>query len=163
MVADLSYGFSLPATPKTVFEMLTNPDFLTRKIELAQSGEYNTSGSAPELRIEVTRTVTADLPSMVRKFVGEKLIVKETQNWKQLGADLYQADFGLKIPNAPVDIAGLISLSGSNQTDVSITAKVKVNVPIFGASAEPHVVETIKKVLLDEQNLCRDWVTTKNN
>ena len=163
MVADLSYGFTLSATPKSVFEMLTNPNFLTRKIELAQSGEYNTSGSAPDLKIEVTRTVTADLPNMVRKFVGEKLVVKETQNWTQLSADLYQAEFSLKIPNAPVDISGQISVSGGTQTDVSITAKVKVNVPIFGASAEPHVVETIKKVLYDEQNLCRDWITAKNN
>ena len=163
MVADLSYGFTLSATPKSVFEMLTNPNFLTRKIELAQSGEYNTSGSAPDLKIEVTRTVTADLPNMVRKFVGEKLVVKETQNWAQLSADLYQADFGLKIPNAPVDILGQITVSGTNQSDVSITAKVKVNVPIFGASAEPHVVDTIKKVLLDEQSLCREWITANNN
>lgn len=163
MVADLSYGFSLPATPKTVFEMLTNSDFLDKKIQLAQSGEYHTLGTTPEIRIEVTRTVTADLPNIVKKFVGERLVVNEIQNWKQITTDVYQADFSLKIPNAPVDISGQISVTGTNEADVSITAKVKVNVPIFGASAEPHVVETIKKVLLDEQNLCQDWISTKNN
>jgi len=158
MAADLSYVFSLPANPKSVFEMLTNPEFLNKKIALAQSGTFKLSGDHPNLQIEVTRKVNADLPAMVRKFVGENLVVQETQIWHQPSSNTYQATFSLKIPNAPVDISGQINVNGSTQTQVSISAKVKVNLPIFGAAAEPNVVETIKKVLADEAKLCARWI-----
>lgn len=160
MAAELKYGFVLSATAKTVFEMLVNPDFLTKKIELAQSGNFEITGQSPELTIDVTRTVNADLPAMVRKFVGENLVVQEIQNWKELSAKNYQADFVLKIPNAPVEIKGKIELIELVKTQVEITATVKVNLPIFGATAEPHVVETIKKVLADEEKLCKLWLQT---
>jgi hypothetical protein len=33
-----------------------------------------------------------------------------------------------------------------------------VNIPIFGAAAEPNVVNEITKVLADEESLCRSWI-----
>jgi hypothetical protein len=42
---------------------------------------------------------------------------------------------------------------------VKILGKVKVNVPIFGAAAEPQVVSQISKVLADEEELCRNWIS----
>jgi hypothetical protein len=158
MPADLRSEFSLPGDPSKVFGMLTNPEFLAAKVALAQSGNYSISGTSPDLTIQVQRTVAADLPPMVRKFVGENLVVKETQTWSKSGDDLYVAQFSLAIPGAPVEITGQIKLSGQVQTQVEITGKVKVNVPIFGAAAEPQVVAQINKVLADEQALCQDWI-----
>ncbi len=159
MAADLSFVFKLPASAKTTFEMLTNPNFLNEKIALAQSGHYSISGNYPNLVVEVTRTVVADLPDLVRKFVGENLVVQEIQNWKEISTNNYIAEFKLKIPNAPVDISGQIKLIENQDTEVSIIGKVKVNLPIFGGAAEPKVVDTINRVLSDEAQLCKGWIT----
>lgn len=159
MPAELNFDFELPASAKATFEMLTHPDFLTEKIALAQSGKYSISGDNPNLVVDITRTVTADLPDLVRKFVGENLVVQEIQNWKEVSTNNYLADFKLKISNAPVDISGQINLQETQNTKVSITGKVKVNIPLFGATAEPKVVETIMRVLGDEAKLCKDWIT----
>lgn len=159
MSADLRSEFSLPGDPTKVFAVLTNPDFLAAKVALAQSGQYSITGISPDLTVQVERTVAADLPPMVRKFVGENLVVKEIQTWSKSSDHQYVAQFSLAIPGAPVEISGQIKISGDQQTQIEITGKVKVNVPIFGAAAEPQVVGQINKVLADEQALCQDWIT----
>ena len=70
----------------------------------------------------------------------------------------YVAEVQLKINNAPVEILGTISLNGQQSTQVIIKLKVKVNLPIFGALAEPQVVEKLKSVLRDEELLCSKWI-----
>ena len=161
MPADLRSEFSLPGDPIEVFGMLTNPDFLTEKVALAKSGHYSIEGTSPELTIQVQRIVEAQLPPMVQKFVGENLVVEETQNWSKKDDHHFVAKFSLEIPGAPVVITGAISLSGQSVTQVEITGKVKVNVPIFGAAAEPQVVAQINKVLADEEKLCQQWISKK--
>jgi hypothetical protein len=159
MPAQLNTEFTLPRDPTKVFEMLTRLDFLAAKIGLAQSGEFSVTGSGFDLTVNVNRTVAADLPDLVRKFVGQNLVVQETQIWRKSNDNLYRADFKLTIPNAPVDISGQIELAGIEKTIVKISGKVKVNVPIFGAAAEPQVVSQISKVLADEEELCRNWIS----
>ena len=159
MAASLSTEFTLLSDPKSVFAMLVNPEFLAEKVALAQSGKYSISGSYPDLTLNIVRNVESDLPAMVRKFIGETLVVEETQSWQKISDEEYLAKFELAIPNAPVQISGQISVTGKQETKVKITAQVKVSVPIFGAAAEPHVVTEIKKVLADEEMLCRSWIS----
>lgn len=160
MTADLNHHFSLAVTPIGAFEMLTNPDFLEEKVKLANSGDFEITGTSPNPKIQINRQVNADLPQMVRKFVGDNLIVQEFQNWQQISKNHFLAKFELRIPNAPVQISGEIDLAGAESTLVRLTGHVKVNVPIFGAAAEPHVVDTIKKVLVDEEALCQRWINS---
>ena len=159
MAATLNYQFLVAAPPQTTFEMLVNPEFLQEKIGLADSGHFEVSGTFPELRLFISRKVDTDLPQMVRKFVGENLVVDEVQNWHKTAQNSYHAQLALKIASAPVQISGEITLAGSEITTVTIQAQIKVNVPIFGAAAEPHVVDTIKKVLADEEALCKNWIS----
>jgi carbon monoxide dehydrogenase subunit G len=158
MSASIKSEFTLPANPKSVFEMLIDPDFLAAKVKLAKSGDFTLSGTSPNLQILVNRTVEADFPPIVKKFVGENLVVNETQSWKKDSENHYSATFNLEIPNAPVEITGEIKVFGKSEATVSITGQVKVNIPIFGAAAEPNVVNEITKVLADEESLCRSWI-----
>lgn len=161
MATALKKEFELSSSPMATFYMLTNPEFLARKVGLATTGTFDISGTSPDLIVQVSRNVAAELPPIVSKFVGEKLIVDEIQTWHQLTQEHLYADFNLKIANAPVDINGKIKLTGSQSTNVSISVNIKVNVPIFGAAAEPHVVNEINKVLADEELLCRNWIASK--
>ncbi len=131
--------------------MLVDPEFLAAKVNLAKSGDFEVIGIAPNFLVKVNRTVEADFPPIVKKFVGENLVVKETQKWQQNSESHYSASFDLEIPNAPVEILGEIAVFGKHETTVLITGQVKVNVPIFGAAAEPNVVNEINKVLADEE------------
>ncbi|MEY4312287.1 MAG: hypothetical protein RLZZ571_1057 [Actinomycetota bacterium] len=158
MSADLTYEILLPAAPEKVFAILTSSDYLSEKVLHSIKGTFEKSGNSPEFRIQITRTIDGELPEMVRKFVGDELTVVEFQNWSEISRENFLAQFELKVNNAPVEIKGTISLSGTQSTQVSIKAKVKVNVPIFGAMAEPQVVLKLKSVLLDEENLCRQWI-----
>ena len=158
MSADLIYEFLLPATPEKVFAMLTGNDYLSDKVSKAINGNFEKSGNSPNCQIQITRTIEGELPDMVRKFVGDELTVIESQNWSELSTENFLANFELKINNAPVEIKGTISLTGGQLTQVSIKANVKVNVPIFGAMAEPQVVQKIKSVLQDEEKLCNQWI-----
>ena len=69
MPAQLKTEFTLPSDPTNVFEMLTSLDFLAAKIGLAQSGDFSVTGSGFDLTVNVNRTVAADLPDLVRKFL----------------------------------------------------------------------------------------------
>ncbi len=158
MSADLIYEFLLPAAPEKVFAMLTGSDYLSDKVSSSIQGTFDISGNSPDFQIQITRTIDGDLPEMVRKFVGEELTVVEVQNWSSLSKENFLSAFELKINNAPVEIKGTISLAGSQSTQVLIKAKVKVNVPILGAMAEPQVVQKLKSVLQDEEKLCNQWI-----
>lgn len=158
MSADLIYEFLLPAAPEKVFAMLTGTDYLSDKVSHAIDGTYEIYGNRPDFQVQITRTIDGDLPDMVRKFVGDELIVIENQSWSELSKESFLANFELKINNAPVEINGTISLTGAQHTQVSIKAKVKVSVPIFGAIAEPQVVQKLKSVLQDEEDLCNRWI-----
>lgn len=159
MSAALIYEFLLPAAPEKVFAMLTGTDYLSDKVSHAIDGTYEISGNRPDFQVQITRTIDGELPDMVRKFVGDKLTVIEKQNWSELSKENFLANFELKINNAPVEIKGTISLTGSQSTEVSIKARVTVNVPIFGAISEPQVVQKLKSVLQDEEALCNQWIT----
>ncbi len=158
MSASIASEFTLASDPKTVFEMLVNPEFLKTKVALAKSGDFEVSGSAPKYVVKVNREVEADFPPIVRKFVGDILIVKETQIWQKDSESHYSAKFELIIPGAAVQISGEIAVFGKATTTVKLTGLVKVNVPIFGAAAEPHVVNEIDKVLADEETICNAWI-----
>lgn len=158
MSADLINEFLLPAAPEKVFAMLTGSDYLSDKVAHSIKGTFEKSGNSPELQIQISRTIDGELPEMVRKFVGDELTVVEIQNWSEISKNNFLAAFELKINNAPVEIKGTISLTGNQSTQVSIQAKVKVNVPIFGAMAEPQVVLKLKSVLQDEEGLCSQWI-----
>lgn len=158
MSADLIYEFLLPAAPERVFAVLTGSDYLSDKVSNSLKGTFEKSGNSPDFQIHITRTIEGELPDMVRKFVGDELTVVEIQNWSEHSKENYLAAFELKINNAPVEIKGTISLTGSQNTQVSIKAKVKVNVPIFGAMAEPQVVQKLNTVLQDEEKLCSNWI-----
>lgn len=158
MSADLNYEFMLPAAPEKVFSMLTSNAYLSDKVSHAITGTFEKSGDFPFFQIQITRSIDGELPDMVQKFVGDELTVVENQNWSELSKENFLANFELKINNAPVEIKGTISLTGAQHTQVSIKAKVKVSVPIFGAIAEPQVVLKLKAVLQDEENLCNRWI-----
>lgn len=158
MPADLTYEFSLPAAPEKVFAMLTGSEYLSDKVSKAISGKFESTGQSPNLQIQIVRTLAGDLPELVKKFVGETLTVVESQNWSKSADKNYAADLELKINNAPVEIFGTISITGNQISQVLIKLKVKVNLPIFGAMAEPQVVEKLKTVLLDEELLCSKWI-----
>ena len=158
MSADLIYEFMLPAAPEEVFAFLTDSDYLSDKVSHSIKGAFEKSGTSPKFRIQITRTIEGELPEMVRKFVGDELTVVEIQNWSEPSKENFLAQFELKINNAPVEIKGSISLTGAQSTQVLINAKVKVNVPIFGAMAEPQVVQKLKSVLQDEEKLCSKWI-----
>ena len=159
MSADLNYEFSLPAAPKNVFAMLTGSDYLSDKASNAIAGKYESTGTLPDVQIRITRTLDGELPEMVKKFVGEILTVVEIQDWTQPSKDDYLATVELKINNAPVEIAGSISLAGKQTTQVLVRLKVKVNLPIFGALAEPQVIQKLKTILQDEELLCAKWIS----
>lgn len=155
MPSPINTEFQLPATPAAVFGMLTDSGFVGEKIKLAKSGDFEITPGIAGPTVRATRTIDADLPAMVQKFIGSKLSITEIQTWN---ASDFSADFELVVENAPVEIKGQIQLVGTSETTVKISGSVKVNVPIFGAAAEPQVVQAINQVLTKEEQLCRKWI-----
>ena len=154
MPADLDFEFKLNAAPEKVFNLLCEEEYLSDKVALASAGDFQITGDPPNLKVKVTRVLDTELPEMVKRVVGDNLTATETYRWSKKSKNEFFANFDLEILHAPVEIKGLVLLTGDRDTSVKVAAKVKVHIPIFGAVAEPEVVKQIIKVLQDEELLC---------
>ena len=155
------------ASPAEVFTMLADEDFVEKKClasgSIEASGQILDDGDG-KVSIIGRRVLPAQLPGFAKKFVGDTIVLTETQNWDAAKADgdrraTFVVDFG----NNPISFKGTIALlpDGDDST-VETKGEIKCTVPFVGGKIEQIALSWIDKYLNKEQSVGNDWLADKD-
>ena len=159
MTKHLTHESTYDAPLETVAAMIADPAY-REQVSVAQ-GATRTSvdidGSGAGMAVLVDQTQPAEgLPGFARKLVGDEINIVAREEWTAID----RADLHVTIPGKPGEMTGTLTLTESGGT-TTYTAEVaiKVNIPLVGGKVESLIADMLRKALLAEGTIGRDYVS----
>jgi hypothetical protein len=158
---------SYESDPATVFAMVTDEKFLLAKYEGVgmTNSKVLESTALPDggHRVRTQRDVaTEGVPDFVKKLVGERTTIVETDEWGPAAPDgsrtgTWKAD----AKTAPMAMHGTFALTPTGSgSQVVISGEVKASVPLIGGKVEKAVAEATEKALREENEFGQGWLAS---
>ena len=150
----ISESFTYPAPVETVFAMMTDEEFQSRKCEATHAIAHSESVTvtSTEATVVTTRELPTDgFPDFVRSFVGQTTQVVETINYHPVATDGSRiGDLHITMGTAPIGLTGTITLEPiGGDTQVTVDGELKARVPFIGGkvgeAAAPSALAGIRK------------------
>jgi len=151
------------ATVEQVYDLVTNPKFRSAVCEathaLASDVDVDNrpDGTAT---VTVRRTMPADVPAFVKKFLGETVDVIQTEDWSapdHLGQR--QANLVVQIKGQPAKMTGTLQTEVvGNGARTLIRGDLTVSMPFVGKKIEPEIAEGILAAVAAEQRTANAWL-----
>jgi len=159
--AEMSYP---TATCEQAWAMLVDPDFRAAVCKATHATDYDveiTADGAGGARVVVDRTMPADVPDMMKKFVGDTIGVVQTEQWGPAAADgSRSADLLLEVKGQPAKLTGTIALQPAGDGCQELVAgDLTVSIPFFGKKIEPEIAKGIKAAIRAEEKTGQSWLT----
>lgn len=128
--------------PDGILEIISDEEFQEEKCRATFAVDYEASVQTRGGRILVTteRSMPMDnLPEIARGFMGDKLVIHETQEWSgPNAAGLYTADLKVHIEGAPITGRGrrLLAPDDAGGSHDQIQLVIKASIPLIGRRIE---------------------------
>lgn len=110
--------------------------------------------------VTVRRTMPADVPDFVRRFVGETIQIEQTENWAPLDdSPLRSAGLTVQVVGKPAVMRGALSLEAS-QGGVRelVRGDLRVSIPFVGRKLEGEIAKGILAAARREEQVGRQWL-----
>jgi hypothetical protein len=150
------------ASPDQVFAMLCDTGFRNQVCEDTGALEYHVDIEQADggATVTVVRTMPAQVPDFVRKFVGETIEVRQTEKWGTAdGSGARSAEVRLEISGQPAGMTGTLVLEpGNDGTQQRVEADLKVSIPLFGKKIEPEVAKGVLAGIRQEERTGLAWL-----
>lgn len=162
---DLAREYTFDATPAEVFAMFTDPAYVERR--LVATGSLKTAvdvaAEGPGVQIITHRSLPPEVPSSVRRFVGDTIDLDEVQHWGAAAGDgSRDGTIRVQITGAPVNLDAVISLRATGSgTRYSVTGSVHSSVPLFGRKIENATGPVVFSALDKEAEVSQDWLAER--
>lgn len=97
----------------------------------------------------------ANIPSVARTFVGDEIVIVQTETWTSPSA----ATIDIAIPGKPAGAVGTLALTDSGGTTTeTVDLDVTVRIPLVGGKVETMVAEMIGYALDKEHEVGVEWL-----
>ncbi len=138
----MSMHYEYEKDAQSVFELLTDPDFLVDRClelgELEASCEVEENGV--DTIISLTRTVERDLPKVLAKVFDPVQTIRMTETWKPVGEDSYKGSYTFEVVGQPVTVGATFELYPTDDgCCYTIDHTVKATVPLIGRQVEKFI------------------------
>lgn len=164
MATTVTYTQQFPASPSEVWVMLSDEEYVHTKGMQSGSLEVNQEVTVSEDTTVIIsrRLLPAKLPGFAKKFVGEELILNETQTWGPAKPDgSRDANFVVDFGGQPMAYSGQMALRpNADGTEVITMGRVSASVPFVGGKIEKVAVEWTEKYLRKEEKVAAEWLAT---
>jgi hypothetical protein len=149
----MSMHFEFDHDVQSVFDLLTDPDFLVDRClelgELEASCEVDTKGDATV--ISLSRTLERDLPRVLAKVFDPVQTIHMTETWKPDGDGGFTGDYTFDVQGQPVSVSATFELYPTEDgCCYSIEHRAKAKVPLLGGQIEKFVRAQAKDGCLAE-------------
>jgi hypothetical protein len=154
----------LAATPDEVYAVLIDPAFQQAKCDATTNGGVHTVEVTPAAvgaRIRTERELPSQgLPDVARSFVGDHLVIVESQEWAAPGSDgVHESSIDMHVRGAPLTLKGAVRLEPNDTGTVhSIDTVLRAQVPLIGGRIERAAAHPINVAIDIEIRLLREWL-----
>ena len=143
------------ATVESVYAIITDQVFRTEACVEQGASEYQVTvepNSAGGETVTVVRTMPADAPDFVKKFTGDNVKVKQTEEWSGPDASGHRnANVKVKIIGQPAEMNGTaVIINAGDNASFTLDGEVKVSIPFIGKKIEAEVAKAILGSLRSE-------------
>lgn len=159
ITATISYP---SATPEQAYALAVDPAFREAVCEATRAVDYDVSvdSDGESAAVTVRRTMPADVPDFVRKFVGETVDVVQTERWGlPAAAGERTAALEVQVKGQPATMRGTATIQRTGTgSEVVIEGDLKVAIPLLGRKIEPEIAKGIYAAIEKEEETGRAWL-----
>ena len=151
----LSKQLTYDASADAVAAMLDDPAFREAVLERQRVKRGSVDIDGDVARIEQVRSGD-DIPSFARKFVGDEIVIVQTETW----TSAHGADVELAIPGKPGEAVGTLALVESGDTTTeTVELDVSVRIPLVGGKIEAMIADMVGHALDVEHQVGVEWLS----
>jgi hypothetical protein len=151
----LTKTLTYDASTDAVGAMLHDPAFREEVLRQQRVVRGSADVDGDVVRIEQVRSA-GDVPSFARSFVGEEIVIVQTETWTSATA----ADVAIAIPGKPGEASGTIGLTESGgRTTQTVDLAASVRLPLIGGRIETMIVELLGHAFDVEHRVGQEWLT----
>jgi uncharacterized protein YndB with AHSA1/START domain len=164
---DLRSELRYAADPETVFVMVTDEEFVSKKLTAtgALSHEVTVSmGPEGGVSVHIEQVLPAQVPDLARRFVGETVRVRQTDEWEPQGADgSRNGRFFVQILGLPGKMAGTLRLEPGDGggTVETFAGTIEVSIPFVGGKLAALAADAVRAAIETEGRVGRAWLASR--
>ncbi len=150
----LTKHLTYDAPAAAVAAMLDDPAFREAVLERQQVVRGSVDIDGDVARIEQVRSGD-DIPSFARKFVGDEIVIVQTETW----TSPTEAKVELAIPGKPGEAVGtLVLVESGGTTTETVALDVSVRIPLVGGKIETMIADMVGHALDREHQVGVEWL-----
>lgn len=109
--------------------------------------------------VDSQREVPADVPGVLKSFLGEWNTIRQTENWDGDPGDEYYNDFEIAAEGVPVKMTGTMNLMPDGNGCVNdIEIEIECSIPLVGKKLAQFVANDTEKTLAAEYAFTREQI-----
>ena len=125
------------------------------KAKLADSGakdvKIDIQSTEQGFNVEIERTMPANVPSVLKAFLGEWNEIKQNEQWQGSIESGYHCELHIDIIGVPVSIKGQMDVTSSGILTTNIVEiQVSCGIPLVGGQLEQLIVKDVEKSVAKE-------------
>lgn len=135
------------ATPEQVFAIIGDDEFRADVCEKMHAIAYEVTvdDDGEGVRIQIDRTMPADMPDFIKKLTGETVEVRQVEEWGPAAADGSRTGtVRLTIKSQPASMDGTTAIRATSEgSELVVDGDLKVKIPLIGRRIEPEIAKAV--------------------
>lgn len=163
----IDYRSRLQYPASDVYAVMTDPEFLRARLDrLGGPGatllEHRADADGAHYRVRHGLD-TKDLPPVVRSLLAGDIVIERSETWKPRDDGDYAGDVDVLIKGTPASAAGGMRLRDldAGGSELQVSARTQVDVPLFGGKIEAVVAEQVQRLLAAESAFTAEWLARR--
>lgn len=157
----ISQTMKFDADPTTVYDMLTDTDWLGAVAKRAEAQDHTATSQNDQTVLKLRIPTPDRVPTQVQRFIGDSMGLQVTQKWnpaneagERTGTFLVTVD-GFSAASASGNIALRKTPIGS---EVVYTGDFNINIPIVGKKLESQAAPYVTRVFNYQEAAGKEWL-----
>lgn len=139
----MALEFSLPAPVETVFERLTDPDYLVeRSLALGElDADCTVEEDGAAVLITMRRQIERKLPAVLARLFSPRQTIELVERWNTSGR-VHKGSYELKVLGQPVTVKAELQLkaAGAGKSLYTVSHSAKAAIPLVGGKVEAFIL-----------------------
>ena len=145
-----------------IYALFTDKNFYLEKFAACGARDIKITKAAATddgFIVDSEREVPADVPGVLKSFLGDWNKIRQTESWEGEPGDEYYNDFEIAAQGVPVEMSGTMNLMPEGDGCINdIEIEISCAIPLVGKKLAQFVASDTEKTLLAEYEFTRTKV-----
>jgi len=138
----MTSNYSFSADVETVFDKLTDPDFLVERcVALGEKNiQCDVESDGRKTTVVLSRTIKRELPAVLAKLFGAENHMVMTEKWEDIG-NSKMGSYTVDVQGQPVTLSAKFKLKPTDQgCEYTVDYSCKAKIPLVGGKVEDFIL-----------------------